>query len=338
MKRRWLVPEVVQTSGMDCGPACLTSIVRGFGLDASYGRLREACQTNVDGTSIDTIEEIIGELGLEGAQAILPVEHLLSPYGIVPGIVVARQPVGAPHFIVLWNRRFGRAQVMDPAKGRRWVRPEELERELYIHEMALPAETWRELATEPAFCGPLELRVRALGVADPAAYLERALADESWRGLAVLDAGTRVVETVIASKGASKGREAQKLLDGLIAAPSSIAKRYWFARESDNPEELMVRGCVQLRVTGLVEGAATTSTLDARVAQPEPDVWKALVATMFADRRASALAFALIAALAAVGVVFETALYRVMFEAGSELVTRPQLIGALVVLLRKRPG
>lgn len=333
MKRRWLVPEVVQTSGMDCGPACLTSLARGFGLDASYGRLREACQTSVDGTSIDTIEEIIGELGLEGAQAILPVEHLLSPYGVVPGVVVARQPVGAPHFIVLWNFKFGRAQVMDPAKGRRWIRPEQLERELYIHEMTLPAEIWRELATEPAFCGPLELRVRALGVADAPAYLQRALADESWRGLAVLDAATRVAQTVVASKGVSKGHEAQQLLDGLIAAPSSIAQRYWFARESDLPEELKVRGCVQLRVTGLAEGAAQTATLDTSVSQPEPDVWRSLVATMFADRRASALAFALVAVLAAVGVVFETALYRVMFEAGSELVTRPQLLGALAVLL-----
>ncbi|HEX7702015.1 MAG TPA: ABC transporter ATP-binding protein, partial [Kofleriaceae bacterium] len=47
----------------------------------------------------------------------------------------------------------------------------------------------------------------------------------------------------------------------------------------------------------------------------------------------TALAFAIVAVLAAIGVVFETALYRVMFEASSELVTRPQLLGALAVLL-----
>ena len=52
----WLVPEVVQTSAMDCGPASLKALLEGFGGRASYGRLREACQTGVDGTSIDTLE------------------------------------------------------------------------------------------------------------------------------------------------------------------------------------------------------------------------------------------------------------------------------------------
>ena len=47
--RRWLVPEVVQSSGMDCGPASLKALLEGFGISASYGRLREACQTDVDG-------------------------------------------------------------------------------------------------------------------------------------------------------------------------------------------------------------------------------------------------------------------------------------------------
>jgi ATP-binding cassette subfamily B protein len=58
--RRWLAPEVVQTSAMDCGPASLTCLLEGFGIRASYGRLREACQTDVDGTSIDTLEAAAG--------------------------------------------------------------------------------------------------------------------------------------------------------------------------------------------------------------------------------------------------------------------------------------
>ena len=51
--RRFRVPEVVQTSAMDCGPASLKALLEGFGVPASYGRLREACFTGVDGTSID---------------------------------------------------------------------------------------------------------------------------------------------------------------------------------------------------------------------------------------------------------------------------------------------
>ena len=78
-KRRFLAPEVVQTSAMDCGPASLKCLLEGFGIPVSYGRLREACQTDVDGTSIDTIEEVAGQLGLEAEQVMVPDDHLLLP-------------------------------------------------------------------------------------------------------------------------------------------------------------------------------------------------------------------------------------------------------------------
>ncbi|MEP6861817.1 MAG: ATP-binding cassette domain-containing protein [Deltaproteobacteria bacterium] len=331
MKRRRWVPEVIQTSGMDCGPACLTALARGFGLAANYGRLREACQTSVDGTSIDTIEEIANELGIACEQALLPTEHVLSTYGVVPGIVVTRTPSGSPHFVVLWSRRLGRAQVMDPGKGRRWVPVHELVRELYVHEMELPPETWREWAGERAFTGPLEQRLHTLGIRGD--QLPRAVADPTWRGLATLDAAVRLVEAVVAGKGATAGAEATRLLDGLVSAPSTIAQRYWHARETENPDELTVRGCVQLRVTGEPAGRVEAPVLGAEVTVAEPNVWRTLLATMFADRRASLVGFALVAMLSAVGVVFETALYRVLFEAGSELITRPQLLGVLAVLL-----
>jgi ATP-binding cassette subfamily B protein len=56
--RRFFAPEAIQTSSMDCGPATLKSLLSGFGIKTSYGRLREACHTSVDGTSIDTLEEL----------------------------------------------------------------------------------------------------------------------------------------------------------------------------------------------------------------------------------------------------------------------------------------
>jgi ABC-type bacteriocin/lantibiotic exporter with double-glycine peptidase domain len=64
-RHRVLVPEVVQTSAMDCGPAALKCLLDGFGMPVSYGRLREACQTSVDGTSIDTLEDVAVQLGLD---------------------------------------------------------------------------------------------------------------------------------------------------------------------------------------------------------------------------------------------------------------------------------
>src|SRR5919198_4863333 len=93
--RRLLVPEVVQTSAMDCGPAALKCLLEGFGIAVSYGRLREACQTDVDGTSIDTLEDVAVQLGLIAEQIMLPVDHVLLPEArVLPAIVVVRLPSG----------------------------------------------------------------------------------------------------------------------------------------------------------------------------------------------------------------------------------------------------
>ena len=68
---------MVQSSATDCGPAALKSLMEGFGLPVSYGRLREACQTDVDGTSIDRLEETANALGLDASQMMAPPDHLL---------------------------------------------------------------------------------------------------------------------------------------------------------------------------------------------------------------------------------------------------------------------
>ena len=44
----------------------------------SYGRLREACQTEVDGTSIDTIEEVAVQLGLEAEQIMIVIDGYMD--------------------------------------------------------------------------------------------------------------------------------------------------------------------------------------------------------------------------------------------------------------------
>src|SRR5216117_3143228 len=104
-RSRLLVPEVVQTSAMDCGPASLKALLEGFGVSASYGRLREACQTDVDGTSIDRIEETAVQLGLDARQEMAPIDHLLlAESNCLPAIVVVRMPSGGTHFVVVWRR------------------------------------------------------------------------------------------------------------------------------------------------------------------------------------------------------------------------------------------
>src|SRR5262245_66135736 len=97
VSRRFLAAEVVQTSAMDCGPAALQCRLEGFGIHVSYGRLREACQTDVDGTSIDTIEEAAVQLGLEAEQIMVPVDHLFLPAGGGLCLLGNLYPEGACH-------------------------------------------------------------------------------------------------------------------------------------------------------------------------------------------------------------------------------------------------
>src|SRR4051794_21820263 len=155
-RRRWLAPEIVQTSAMDCGPAALKCLLQGFGIPASYGRLREACQTDVDGTSIDTLEAVAGQLGLAAEQVMLPADHLLLPEaGALPAVLVVRQPGGFTHFVLVWRRLGPLVQVMDPGVGRRWVSARQLLEEVYVHGHRVPAAAWHAWALSDDFRRPL---------------------------------------------------------------------------------------------------------------------------------------------------------------------------------------
>src|SRR4051812_14746082 len=121
---RFLAPEFVQTSAMDCGPAALACVLQGFGIHADFGRLREACQTQLDGTSIDRIEETAQLLGLDAEQVILPHEHLLlRETRLLPAIVLTNAPNGALHFVVAWRTAGPWGQGLARRGGRGWMGP-----------------------------------------------------------------------------------------------------------------------------------------------------------------------------------------------------------------------
>jgi predicted double-glycine peptidase len=180
---------VIQTSAMDCGPAALASLLDGFGIGINTGRLREACQTAVDGTSIDRLETLAVSLGLEADQIMLPVDHLLLPEAeALPAIVLVKVPSGLTHFVVAWRAHGALVQVMDPARGRRWVRRASFLESVHRHEIsgAPSCCAWpgRLASTRPsappcrASCAPPS-RSRARG---PGAALVRLLSrDGPWR-------------------------------------------------------------------------------------------------------------------------------------------------------------
>src|SRR5450755_1064908 len=193
-----LIPEVVQTSNMDCGPAALKSLLEGFGIRVNYGRLREACQTDVDGTSIDTMEEVANQLGLEAEQIMLPADHvLLAEARALPAIAVVVLPSGITHFVVIWSRHGDFVQLMDPATGRRWTTSARFLNDLYIHKMPVDASDWHAYATSDDFLDPLRRRLRNLGI--PLAT------DPDPQRLAAIDAAARLTESMVSSGAVHRG-------------------------------------------------------------------------------------------------------------------------------------
>lgn len=265
--RRWLAPEVVQTSSMDCGPAALKCLLEGHHVSASYGRLREACQTSVDGTSIDTIETVARQLGLDAEQVLIPIDHVtVAGSSILPAMVVVRHADTAAHFVVVW-RRYGRwLQIMDPARGRRWVSEEQLRRELFRHELSVNAIDWRRWAGSEDFLGPLRLRLAALKIGEAAAgaIIAEALSRSDWFGAGALDASTRLVEALVSAGGVGRGAEAERLLIAMfrdtIGSPANIYALvpviYWsvtpdVTNTDPSREMLRVQGGVVMKVAGL---------------------------------------------------------------------------------------
>ncbi|MEJ0100002.1 MAG: cysteine peptidase family C39 domain-containing protein [Pseudomonadota bacterium] len=269
MKRRLFIPEVIQTSGMDCGPAALKAIFGGFGRYLSYGRLREACQTDVDGTSIDALEELAPRLGLAATQSMLPVDFVLrEEFRALPAIAVIRLADGAPHFVVLWRVHGAFVQVMDPGEGRVWMHRDRLLESLYVHEQEVPRAAWEEWAASAEFRAAMGARMQALGVDA-----------QLWADLAQQDAALRLAETLLRAKQLARGAAAAQLLALCATHPAEIPDEFrMVSAVAGDPEQLRLRGAVMLSISGAFAepaDAALPETLAAVLNEPPPRVWGA---------------------------------------------------------------
>jgi predicted double-glycine peptidase len=362
--RRWLAPEVVQTSAMDCGPAALKCLLEGFGIPVSYGRLREACQTDVDGTSIDTLEEVAVQLGLNAEQVMVPADHLLLPEAdALPAIVIVRLASRFTHFVVVWRRHGRVVQVMDPATGRRWPTCARFLDELYVHTMPIPAAAWHAWAETDEFCGTLRRRWTSLGLARPA--LERLLAaaldDLDWRPLATLDATTRMISAILQAGGLRRGRQATRLFVACyerarceaLDTTQTIPEAYWTVRSAppgpDDVAQVRIRGAVLVRVLGQrppvrvrrdADGpespagpALLSPELVAALEAPRTPPGRELLRLLRADGVLACATLMAALATAATGLVVEVLLLRGLFDLGRELGLVEQRLGAMGALL-----
>jgi ATP-binding cassette subfamily B protein len=308
--RRLFVPEIVQTSQMDCGPAALKAIAQGLGIHLSYPRLREACQTTIDGTSIDTLEQVAGQLGLGAEQIMMPLDHVGERSSeTFPSIVVLRLRSGAHHFVVLWRRHGRFVQVMDPAAGRRWLSLDDFRGELLTHTHELPAEDVGEYLAAGTFTEALAGRFRALGIGARAAEAHRARAACSgagWFAHAALDAAVRLVDAVVASGGLSRGAQADRAVGALSARAvelgverhgEAIPDEFWFAfpafdeQGALREDRVLVRGAVLVSVKGGGKGRALADGGGEENAPAEAPKLSAELAATIGEGTPSVLAF-----------------------------------------------
>lgn len=364
----WFAPEIVQTSAMDCGPAALKCILDGHHIPVSYGRLREACQTTVDGTSIDTLEEVACQLGLDAEQVMLPLDYLFrQELQHFPAIIITLTPNNMTHFIVIWQKWGQYLQIMDPASGRQWVKSDTLLQRIYTHHMPIPAELWEDWTSSEEFRLPLEGRLRGLGLSkqQQATFLDPPSHDrQSGIGQAALDAAIRMIESLSKTGSVSKGSQAAALLEacwqqaieeaskplpeGTEALPSTgpIPAHYWTARplppDEDGDPQVLLTGAVMVKANGAGDDTETDeeeptpplpAELQAALDAPSEQTTKRLFDMMREDGwlAPTILLFAIV--LASTGVLIEALLFRGFFELGTTLPTLQERLTVFVGII-----
>jgi ATP-binding cassette subfamily B protein len=353
MRRRFLAPEVVQTSALDCGPAALKALLEGFGVPAGYDRLREACQTDLDGTSIDTIEEVAAELGMAAEQVMVPRDHLARDPATLPAIVVVRLPQNLTHFVLVWRKVGPFFQIMDPGTGRRWVRVRRFLEDVYLHQMAAGGESWKDWAVSSAATGILTRRLADAGIRAPREMVAHAAECADWQPLATLDAAARLTDTLVARRAVRRGAEADRFLRGLLEAAVLIPARYWNARplaDGGPDADALLNGAVLVRVAaaGAADRPASrgrSRDLAADVGEKRPAPFRQLLGYL---RQEPSLTFALVAAAvvaATACLAAEPLLLRAAVDFRSHLTASDQrvraigyliLFGATVLLIEHR--
>jgi len=352
-RRRIFVPEVVQTSAMDCGPASLKCLAEGFRIPVSYGRLREACQTDVDGTSIDTMEEVAIQLGLDAEQIMAPADFVLLPEAnLLPAIAVVLRANKTTHFVVPWRSHGGLLQVMDPAIGRQYEPKAHFVSSLYIHTLPVPAKGWREWAESEKFTLPIQRKLDDMGISHKAAkrFVDTAVSIPGWRGLARLDAGTRSLGAIVRSGGLRRGSEAERVLERLIEqtrrdpneGPAAIPANYWSAWPAppeDGEEQVFFKGAVLVHVKGRRSESAIAET-----GKLPPEVAAALVEKssrpgiellrmLKADGLLAPASVVTALGLATLGVLIEAILFRSLLDMPRYFGLPGQRLGVMSALL-----
>ena len=111
--------RIRQQDRNDCAAACVASVCAHYGLRLPLIRIREACGTNADGTTMQGVIDACGKLGLEAAGLKAKDKDMNSLRNVErPVILHLEKKSGWLHFVVLYGMDKDHARIMDPEDGR----------------------------------------------------------------------------------------------------------------------------------------------------------------------------------------------------------------------------
>ena len=111
--------KIRQHDRSDCAAACVASVCAHYGLRLPMLKIREACGTGPDGTTLQGVIDGCGRLGLDAAGLRAREKHILDLKDAAkPVILHLQKKNGWLHFVVLYGMDTTRATIMDPEDGR----------------------------------------------------------------------------------------------------------------------------------------------------------------------------------------------------------------------------
>jgi ABC-type bacteriocin/lantibiotic exporter with double-glycine peptidase domain len=353
-KRSFLAPECLQVSSMDCGVAAVSTLLAGYGIAASYERLRELCQTSIDGTAVDSLEDLCNGLGLDVCQHVVPIDSAADVMeGRYPLIAIISRGSVIPHYVTVWRRVGSYLQVMDPSGGRRWVHVRKFESELFRLRFRLSTEDWGVWMQSNSFRDALEHRARAfLTPATADRVIEDAFEQMDVAEISALDASLRLVHTTARASG-GKNRSWNDELFGRAFAAALKGERFPEEMRAIIPEKdnVATLGAVLLAparagddAERLRPDAAVASTSGQRLGAPRfegatasaspgptPSTLREL-SRILADVRRFVLALLLGVFTVTIATTFELVAYRAALDAPRLFTTFGSRIGASMAI------
>ncbi len=121
--RLFKYPLVKQYDQKDCGAASLLSVLKYYGGDSGFPKIRELCNTNVNGSTMLDVVVAAKKLGFDANGAAGEFDDLLKEK--MPCIAHLVLENGFQHFVVIYKIKKDKIYLADPGKGKYWLSKEE---------------------------------------------------------------------------------------------------------------------------------------------------------------------------------------------------------------------